>query len=225
MFSFWGRFFLYLLLGFVFLLVSVYAYWVFWYHSQGAPWGDSFLWFMNSNFRFIIRYTFGLGLWAFLVGVFASSVFFIGEMGELSRYENLRERSNELEKKVSALTQKEKELRGRVGALQKEKGSLSASVSDLRKAAEVLKSEVLKLEEKRRNLDKLIKKALEKGYKEGHEKAYSSVIEELRSLRAQKSALVDLFNREREFRECFKRVTGMKLLQFLNAAKKRAKES
>ena len=120
MFSFWMRFFLYLLLGFAFLLVSVYAYWIFWYHSQGAPWVEALLWFRNSQLSFFLRYTFILGVGAFVVGVFASSVFFLGEMGELSRYENLRERSNELEKNVFSLTQKERELRGRVGALQKE---------------------------------------------------------------------------------------------------------
>jgi len=219
------RFLLYLFLGFVFLVVSVYGFWVFWYHGKGASWVDSFLWFMKSDFRFILRYSFALGFWAFALGVFASAVFFLREMGELSRYENLRERSEELERKVSTLTQKERELRGRVGALQREKESLSASVSDLRETAQVLKREVLSLNEKRKSLDKLIREAVERGYKEGYEKAYSKVIEELRSLRAQKSALVDLFNSERELRECFKRVTGMKLLQFLNAAKRKAKES
>ncbi len=219
------RFLFYLVLALVFLVVSVYGFWVFWYHGKGAPWVDSFLWFMKSDFRFILRYSFALGFWAFALGVFASLVFFLREMEELSRYENLRERSEKLERKVSTLTQKERELRGKVGALQREKESLSASVSDLRKTAEVLKDEVLSLNEKRKSLDKLIREAVEKGYREGHEKAYSRVIEELRSLRAQKSALVDLFNRERELRECFKRVTGMKLLQFLNAAKRKAKES
>jgi len=224
-FSFWGRFFLYLVLALVFLVVSVYGFWVFWYHGKGASWVDSFLWFMKSDFRFILRYSFTLGLGAFILGVFASSFFFLREMEELSQYENLRERSNELGRKVSSLTRKERELRGKVGALQKEKESLSASVSDLRKTVKVLKSEVLSLEEKRRSLDTLIREAVERGYKEGYEKAYGKVIEELRSLRAQKSALVDLFNSERELRDCFKRVTGMKLLQFLNAAKRKAKES
>ena len=225
MFSFWGRFFLYLVLALVFLVISVYGFWVFWYHGKGAPWVDSFLWFMKSDFRFILRYSFVLGLGAFILGVFASAVFFLREMGELSRYENLRERSEKLERKVSSLTQKERELRGRVGALQREKESLSASVSDLRKTAELLKREVSNLDEKRKSLDKLIREAVERGYKEGYEKAYGKVIGELRSLRAQKSALVDLFNRERELRDCFKRVTGMKLLQFLNAVKRKAKES
>jgi len=224
-FSFWGRFFLYLVLALVFLVVSVYGFWVFWYHGKGAPWVDALLWFRNSQIGFFLRYSFVLGFWAFILGAFASAVFFLREMGELSRYENLRERSEELERKVSTLTQKERELRGRVGALQREKESLSASVSDLRETAQVLKREVLSLNEKRKSLDKLIREAVERGYKEGYEKAYSKVIEELRSLRAQKSALVDLFNSERELRECFKRVTGMKLLQFLNAAKRKAKES
>ena len=225
MFSFWGRFFLYLVLAFVFLVVSVYGFWVFWYHGKGAPWDDALLWFRNSKLIFFLRYSFALGFWAFALGVFASAVFFLREMGELSRYENLRERSEKLERKVSTLTQKERELRGRVGALQREKESLSTSVNDLRKTAQVLKREVLSLNEKRKSLDKLIREAVERGYREGHEKAYSKVIEELRSLRAQKSALVDLFNSERELRECFKRVTGVKPLQFLNAAKRKAKES
>ena len=167
MFSFWGRFFLCLILGFVFLVVSVYGFWVFWYHLSGAPWVDALLWFRNSKLSFFLRYSFVLGLWAFILGVFASSVFFLREMGELSRYENLRERSDELERKVSSLTQKERELRGKVGALQKEKESLSASVSDLRKTAKVLESEVLRLDEKRKSLDTLIREAIERGYREG----------------------------------------------------------
>jgi len=224
-FSFWGRLFLYLVLALVFLVVSVYGFWIFWYHEKGAPWVDALLWFRNSKLSFFLLYSFALGFWAFALGVFASAVFFLREMGELSRYENLRERSEELERRVSTLTQKERELRGRVGALQREKESLSASVSDLRETAQVLKREVLSLNEKRKSLDKLIREAVERGYREGHEKAYSKVIEELRSLRAQKSALVDLFNSERELRDCFKKVTGMKLLQFLNAAKRQAKES
>ncbi len=219
------RLLFYLVLALAFLVVSVYGFWVFWYHGKGASWDDALLWFRNSKLSFFLLYSFALGLWAFILGVFASSVFFLREMGELSRYENLRERSEELERKVSTLTQKEKELRGRVGALQREKESLSASVSDLRKTAQVLKREVLSLNEKRKSLDKLIREAVERGYREGYEKAYGKVIGELRSLRAQKSALVDLFNSERELRECFKRVTGMKLLQFLNAAKRKAKES
>ncbi len=225
MFSFWGRFFLYLVLAFVFLVISVYGFWIFWYHLSGASWVDALLWFRNSKLSFFLLYSFALGFWAFALGVFASSVFFLGKMGELSRYENLRNRSEELERKVSTLAQKERELRGRVGALQREKENLSASVSDLRETAQVLKREVLNLGEKRKSLDKLIREAVERGYKEGYEKAYGKVIEELRSLRAQKSALVDLFNSERELRDCFKKVTGMKLLQFLNAAKRKAKES
>ena len=113
MFSFWGRLFLYLVLALVFLVVSVYGFWIFWYHEKGAPWVDALLWFRNSKLSFFLLYSFALGFWAFALGVFASSVFFLGEIGELSLYENLRERSDELERKVSTLTQKERELRER----------------------------------------------------------------------------------------------------------------
>ena len=189
MFSFWGRFFLYLVLALVFLVVSVYGFWVFWYHEKGAPWVDALLWFRNSKLSFFLLYSFALGFWVFALGVFASAVFFLREMGEFSRYENLRERSEELERKVSTLTQKERELRGRVGALQREKENLSASVSDLRETAQVLKREVLNLGEKRKSLDKLIREAVERGYREGYERAYGKIIGELRSMRAQSSQL------------------------------------
>ena len=225
MFSFWGRFFFYLLIGFLFLGFSLYVYWVFWYHGRGAPWIDSLLWFRNPDFGFVLHYGLILGFFAFSVGVFVSTLFFLREMGKLSRYENLRERSEKLEDKVSSLSEEERELRKRVETLQKSKKKLTTSLDELRRRAEALRSEVRKLEEKRATLDLLVNKAVKKGYRDGYERAYRSVIEELRSLRAQKSALVDLFNREKELREVFRKITGKKLLQFLNEAKKRAKES
>ena len=224
MFSFWGRFFLYLLVGLLFFGFSLYVYWVFWYHGRGAPWIDSLFWFRNPDFGFVLHYGLILGFFAFSVGVFVSTLFFLREMGKLSRYENLRERSEKLEDKVSSLSEEERELRKRVETLQKSKKKLTTSLDELRSKVEALRGEVLKLEERRKQLDLLIRRAVEEGYRDGYEKGYSSVIEELRSLRAQKSALVDLFNREKELQEVFKKVTGKKLLQFLNEIKKKVRE-
>ena len=225
MFSFWKRFFSYLVVGLLFLVFSFYLYWVFLYHKKGAPWIDSLLWFRNSGFSFVFRFGLTLSFLAFAVGVFTSALFFLGEMGELSRYEELKESSRELEGRVSSLSEEERELRERIKALRESERNLTVSLDELKKRAEVLSNEVRKLEDRRRKLDFLVKEAVRKGYKDGYEKAYGGVIEELRSLRAQKSALVELFNSEKELREVFKRVTGRKLLQFLNEAKKRFKES
>lgn len=225
MFSFWKRFFSYLVVGLLFLVFSFYLYWVFWYHKKGAPWLDSLLWFRNSDFSFVLRFGLTLGFLAFAVGVFTSALFFLGEMGEFSRYEELKERSRELEGRVSSLSKEERELHERIKTLRESERNLTVSLDELKKRAEVLSNEVRKLEERRRELDFLVEETVRKGYKDGYEKAYGSVIEELRSLRAQKSALVELFNSEKELREVFKRVTGRKLLQFLNEAKKRFKES
>ena len=221
MFSFWGRFFLYLFLGFVFLVISVYIYWGIWYHGRGAPWTYALQWFRNPKFHFLLNHCFFIGFGAFAVGVLASAVFFLREMGKLSRYEGLREKINDAQERLSSLRSKEAELRRKIGELQGREKELSSRVVSLERQREVLSKRTGELQKEISNLEEKIEREINDRW----EKEYQSLLTELRSLRAQKSALVDLFNRERELRECFKKVTGMKLLQFLNAAKKRQRES
>jgi len=220
-FSFWGRFFLYLILGFVFLVVSVYIYWVIQYYGSGASLTDALLWFRDPELHSFVIYTISISLGAFAVGVLASVVFFLKEMGELSRYEGLEEKINEAQEKLSSLRSKETELRRKVGELQGREKELSSRVVSLERQREVLSKRIGELQKEISNLEEKIEREINDRW----EREYQSLLTELRSLRAQKSALVDLFNREKELRECFKKVTGMKLLQFLNAAKKRQRES
>ena len=221
MFSFWMRFFFYLFLGFVFLVVSVYIYWGIWYHGRGALWSDSLLWFKNPDFGFVLHYGLILGFFAFFVGVLASTFFFLKEMGELSRYEELEEKINEAQEKLSSLRSKETELQRKVGELQGREGELSNRIVNLERQEELLSRRIGELQREISSLEEKIEREISDRW----EREYQSLLTELRSLRAQKSALVDLFNKEGELRECFKKVTGMKLLQFLNAAKKRQRGS
>lgn len=184
-------------------------------------------WNGDSGFSCVV--SFGTG---YFVSAIVSFVVFWEWIGTLERLEGLEERIGVFEDELKKLEERKKELEGKISELEEKERDYQTKVKELSQKVENLSKErkelltlLGELEERKRNLSSYIEEAIAKGYEEGKEKGYRSVITELRSLRAQKSALVDLFSKNRELREVFKKVTGKKLIQFLNEAKKRVKES
>jgi len=66
-----------------------------------------------------------------------------------------------------------------------------------------------------------VREALRKGYEEGREKGYRAVINELRSLRIQKSIILDVFDRNKELKSLFKKLTGKTIRQYLEFEKRK----
>jgi len=139
---------------------------------------------------------------------------------DLERLNNLGEKIRRSEERLSSLKGEMGRLKGELQRLEEKKKSLETDIGYLEHKKTVVWNDLEELKERKGNLSLYIEKMFRKAYEEGREKGYKSVITELRSLRAQKSALVDLFNRERELQKVFRRVAGKKLLQFLNEVKK-----
>lgn len=104
-----------------------------------------------------------------------------------------------------------------VRTLADKKVALREEVEDLYSKKEVLESELEYLREEAEDLDRKVRKAEERGYQDG----YNRVLDELHSLRAQKSAVLDLFEEVPELEEILLRRKGMNLRRFLEVEKKR----
>jgi len=207
------------------VFLVLFTYWIWIYHNSGVPLLKSFFWFEDPNFQFTFKYSLFLFFPAYLLGAWVSSAYFILRAFELSEFEELDERKRELQESVKELSDREGELRRSIEDLERRKGELESCVEGLEVRERTLSKSFKELEEKKRSLDVLIREAVERGYKEGWERAYQKVITELQSLRAQKSTLVDLFTKEKELRDVFKRVTGKKFLQYLKDVKRSKNES
>jgi len=217
-----GRALARLLAGLLLVLLLFYGVWFLWFYFSGVSFWDSLLWFRSSrlDFRFLFYFSFLPLLFSYVLGAGVVLLFCVREVDEVSRYENLQGLIVEAENRLSGLEGRERELQGEVRALEEKKAELESSIEGLDKRRLVLRKDVEELEAKAGRLNELIERAV----KEGRERGYRSVITELRSLRAQKSALVDLFTREKELRETFRRVTGKKFFQFLKEVKNQVKE-
>ncbi len=191
---------------------------------------DSLFWFESfpERFDWFLRgvVSFGTG---YFVSAIVSFVVFWEWIGNLERLERLEEKIGVFKDELKKLEERKKELEGKISELEEKERDYQTKVKKLYRKVENLSKErkelltfLGELEERKRNLSFYLEEAIAKGYEEGKEKGYRSVITELRSLRAQKSALVDLFSKNRELREVFKKVTGKKLIQFLNEAKKQS---
>ena len=95
--------------------------------------------------------------------------------------------------------------------------ALKKEINNLYNEREVLKNELEYLQEEVDSLDEKILEAEKKGYQNG----YSRVMNELRSLRIQKSAVLDLFKEIPELEDLLLRKKGMSLKRFLEVEKRR----
>ncbi len=205
-------------------MLLFYGFWVFYAVKHGSSVLDALLWFKSQDYAAVLRYILPFAVSGFFLGVLVVSLYVYLKLEDLSRFEGLERRKLELQSEIKRLYREIKELRERIERFKSEEIDVGASVSRLKRERDALSREVRELRKEAENLDSLISRACEDGYRKGWQEAYGKVIAELRSLRAQKSALMRLFDSNRELREVFRKVTGRHLGQFLKEAKRSVKD-
>ncbi|RUM28744.1 MAG: hypothetical protein DSY42_07900 [Aquifex sp.] len=166
----------------------------------------------------------------------ASSVlmFFVGYLlryWELSSWEGrLKKLEKYLDKKEGAIEEwmkdfkklkaQREEYEKSVRYLESSKSALLKEIKKLSRVREALEKEVISLRKEKEDVSARIREAEERGYEEG----YNRVMTELRSLRAQKSAILDAFDEYEDLSELFKKKLGMSIRRYLEFSKRRAKE-
>lgn len=203
------------------------------FFSKGADPLDALLWFKAyperwKHFVFCWKLL-GFGYFA---SAFISLIVFLSWIGDLDRLENLQGKIDDSLTEIERLKSEKKKLKDKISVLEKEKKNyqndvdkLSQKIKNLSSEKEKLLSSIKSLEEKKENLASYLEEEFQKGYEAGREQGYQSVITELRSLRVQKSALLKLFDSNKELKTLFKRITGKTIRQYLNEVKKKAKNS
>ena len=200
---------------------------------NGTDVSDAFLWFRV----FVEKWTyfkdfflaFGLG---WVVSALVSFMVFLLWIKDLDKLEDLRGKIDDSLTEIERLEGEKGKLENEISALQKKKESyqsalegLSQEIRNLSERKNSLLSSIRSLEEKKENLAFYLEEEFRKGYEAGREKGYQSVITELRSLRIQKSALLRVFDGNKELKALFKKITGKTVRQYLNEVKKKAKNS
>jgi cell division protein FtsB len=222
--SFWKGLLSWLFWGFLLGLLLFYGFWGFYAVNHGSGILDALLWFKSRNYATVLRYILPFAVSGFFLGALVVSLYVFLQIEELSRFEGLERRRAELQSEVSRLSRDVRELRERINRFRNEEINVGSSVSRLKRERDALAREIEKLRGEAERLDSIISRAYEEGYRKGKDEAYEKVIAELRSLRAQKSALMKLFDSNRELREVFRKVTGRRLGQFLKEAKRSVRD-
>ena len=201
--------------------------------QHGAGFLDSLLWFkvFTERLSSFESFLFSLGM-GYVASAFVSVAVFWRWIERLERLENLQERIRNSRIELSKLGSEKSKLENEISALQKKKESyqsalegLSQEIKTLSYKKDSLLSSIESLEERNRNLASYLEEEFRKGYEAGREQGYQSVITELRSLRIQKSALLRVFDSNKELKTLFKKITGKTIRQYLNEAKKQVKSS
>ena len=201
--------------------------------QHGAGFLDSLLWFKVFPEELIslrsLLFSFGTG---YVASALVSLVVFYLWIEDLDRLGDLQGKIDDSLTEIERLKGEKKKLEGEISALQKEKENYQNDVDKLSQEIERLSSKkgkllssIKSLEEKKENLASYLEEEFQKGYEAGREQGYQSVITELRSLRIQKSALLKLFDSNKELKTFFKKITGKTIRQYLNEVKKKAKNS
>ena len=132
------------------------------------------------------------------------------------------ERLNNLEEKIRSSQQTLKDLNseiervsGKLKELEARRSEIEEDMDSLEYERTLLIDNIEELKEEERKLSSRIQKTLQIAYEEGREKGYQSVINELRSLRVQKSIVLDVFDRHKELKSLFKKLTGKTIRQYL----------
>jgi septal ring factor EnvC (AmiA/AmiB activator) len=201
--------------------------------QHGAGFLNSLLWFRvfpkelsllkSSLSDFVIGYVVSASV---SLGVFSWWI------NDLDKLDDLKGKIDDSLTEIERLKKEKEELKEEISALKKEKKSYQSEVDKLSQEVENLSnnkrellSSISSLEERKENLASYLEEELQKGYEAGREQGYQSVITELRSLRFQKSALLRLFDSNKELKTFFKKVTGRTIRQYLNEVKKKVKSS
>ncbi len=222
--SFWKGLFSRLFWSFLLGLLLFYGFWVFYAVKHKSSVLDALLWFKSRDYAAVLRYILPFAVSGFFLGVLVVSLYVYLKLEDLSRFEGLERRKLELQSEIKRLYREINELRERIEKFKSEEIDVKASVSRLKRERDVLVRKVRELRKEAENLDSLISRAYEEGYRKGKDEAYGKVIAELRSLRAQKSALMRLFDSNKELREVFRKVTGRRLGQFLKETKRSVRD-
>ncbi len=135
---------------------------------------------------------------------------------EKASLEELVINKGELEREVKELKEKLENLQEERGFLESVVKQREEELEELNKKLETLEREVNKLEETKEKLKKGIK-AIIRG---AEQKAHENLVRELRSLRAQKSAVLDLFDKYPELEEFLRKKEGLGIREYLERAKK-----
>jgi chromosome segregation ATPase len=172
---------------------------------------------------------FGIG---YVVSAFTSLMVFYRWVDGLDRLDGLQEEIDGSLAEIKRLNGEERKLKGEIPALERKKedyqndiGKLSHEIECLSNKKEELLSYIKSLEERKGNLASYLEGEFQKGYEAGRKQGYRSVITELRSIRLQKSALLKLFDSNKELKDTFKSVTGKTIRQYLDRVKERIKNS
>lgn len=158
---------------------------------------------------------------------------------ELYEYEDtLKRKENDLKRFENELDNKFIEVSKKIREFENEKSNYELQISSLEERYEFLSNRVKELEMERERYFKE-KNSLKKEYeslltekntlereikniiKMGYQKGYNIVIDELRSLRAQKSAVLDLFDEIDELNDILKKHKGVDIRRFLEIEKKK----
>jgi len=152
-------------------------------------------------------------------------VFVIFLFDDWERLNNLGEEIRSSEERLSSLKGEIGRLSGELQRLEERKESLKTDIDYLEREKAAVLDDLEDLEEQKRNLSLYIEETLRRAYEEGREKGYRSVLGELRSLRVQKSIVLDLFDDNEELKKLLKRLTGKTIRQYLREEKKRRLEA
>lgn len=166
--------------------------------------------------------TFSAGWWLAVIVLF---FFVLYLFDDLERLDNLRERIRDSEGKLISLKGEIERLTGELQGLEEEKKALQRDIDYLDHERANVLADLEDLKEQKKNLSLYIEETLRRAYEEGREKGYRSVLKELRSLRVQKSIILDLFDRNKELKELLKKLTGRTIRQYLQEEKKKRLKS
>lgn len=172
--------------------------------------------YRKSFIDYLIPFSFGWWLAAVILFVFI--LFLFDDVEELN---NLREKIRSSEERLSFLRDEIERLSGELQGLEERKKSLKTDIDYLEYEKTLVSDDLEDLKEQKRKLSLYIEETLRRAYEEGREKGYRSVLNELRSLRVQKSIILDLFDNNKELKNLLKKLTGKTIRQYLQEEKKR----
>jgi len=188
--------------------------------------GEIFALLQSCNFKLLLALVLG-----FILGYFFTSLLIASKEKELNEREEkltnavkkFRRMYAEFKEKREKFLEEKESLENTIEELKQKKDILIRDILKKREELENLKEEIEKLQKEKerilQGIDLIIKGAQEKGYREG----YQRVIQELRSLRAQKSAILDLFDKYPELEEFLKEKEGLGIRKYLEKAKKKGR--
>jgi len=220
------RFFKWSGIGYLVFLLLLYLADAWKVHKAGGGILESLGWvFFFPGYRkdfvdYLIPFSFGWWLSALVLLFFI--LFLFDDVEELN---NLREKIQSSEKRLSSLKGEIEKLKRELQRLEKKEKSLKTDIDYLEHEKTVVWDDLKNLKEQKRNLSLYIEETLQRAYEEGREKGYRSVLDELRSLRVQKSIILDLFDKNKELKELLKKLTGKTIRQYLEQEKKRRLKS